>query len=94
MVAKHVFVSGKVQGVGFRNFTAQCAKSLGVAGWARNTHLGQVEIQAKASKSIMDSFLEKISRGPSRAVVTGLEISDVAIEDINTDTFLIREDKE
>ena len=39
----HVFVSGRVQGVFFRQTTKQLAESLGVNGWIRNLQDGRVE---------------------------------------------------
>ncbi|MEE3329272.1 MAG: acylphosphatase, partial [Myxococcota bacterium] len=39
----HVFVSGRVQGVWFRESTRQCAEGLGLCGWVKNLPDGRVE---------------------------------------------------
>ena len=56
-VAKHIFFSGQVQGVGFR-FTAQrIAIRYGLAGYARNTADGKVEVLACGELGNIDSFV-------------------------------------
>jgi len=59
----HIFVSGRVQGVGFRHSTAELANSLGIAGWARNIESGEVEIVAEGKKKEIEKFVEKIRKG-------------------------------
>lgn len=43
MVRAHIFISGLVQGVGFRHFTQRKAEGLGLTGWVRNLPDGRVE---------------------------------------------------
>ncbi len=54
----HAFVSGKVQGVFFRAYTRDKAKSLGLTGWVRNLKDGRVEVMAEGPKKSLDLFLE------------------------------------
>lgn len=56
----HVYYSGRVQGVGFRFTVEDIAKNLGVCGWVKNLHNGQVEIVAEAQEKALNEFLEKI----------------------------------
>ena len=74
METVHLFVSGKVQGVGFRYNTQRKARELGVKGWVRNTADGRVEIEAFAEPPVMEKFLQWCGQGPSGAHVTAVEI--------------------
>jgi len=71
----HLFVSGRVQGVGFRYATQRQAQSLGLSGWVKNTESGQVEILAQGPSDTLDVFLEWCKRGPSGARVSSLELT-------------------
>jgi acylphosphatase len=67
MAAAHVEVCGMVQGVGFRWFTVQAARRLGIAGWVRNRADGCVEISASGEAVELARFLEEVRRGPEGA---------------------------
>ena len=60
----HVWVHGRVQGVGFRAFVQQNAIQIGVTGWVRNVGYGTVEAVAEGSKVQIDDFLRMVKRGP------------------------------
>ena len=60
----HVWVHGRVQGVGFRAFVQQNAIQIGVTGWVRNVGYGTVEAVAEGSKKQVDDFLRMVKRGP------------------------------
>lgn len=66
------FVSGRVQGVGFRAFLIREANALGLDGWARNRSDGSVEALAAGSEAAIAAFLAAARRGPSAARVDGL----------------------
>lgn len=70
----HIFVEGRVQGVGFRYFTKKIADSLSLSGWVRNTFDGKVEIKAQGESSAIEKFLIEIKRGPIRAKVENVMI--------------------
>jgi acylphosphatase len=72
----HVLVTGDVQGVGFRWFTRECAQRCKVGGWVRNTSGGQVELVAQGTRADVETFLDAIRRGPSRAHVENVQIRD------------------
>ena len=87
--AVHVFVSGHVQGVGYRQGCRQTARSLGLVGWVRNVADGRVEILAQGRDDGIDRFLDWVWSGPSAARVTGVE-SDVVAEDATITDFFIQ----
>jgi acylphosphatase len=71
----HAFVRGRVQGVGFRNYTLQIARRLGVRGWVRNRIGGAVEVVAEGHKTTLEAFLNALRRGPTMAYVSDVEVT-------------------
>lgn len=65
----NISVTGKVQGVFFRDSTKMVADQLGVRGWIKNEPDGSVYIEAEADDWILDNFLDWCEEGPERAVV-------------------------
>ena len=70
----HVFVSGMVQGVFFRDNTRRKAESLGLRGWVRNVPDGRVEAVFEGEKEKIDMVLEFCKSGPAGAVVKDVEV--------------------
>lgn len=68
-IARTYFVSGSVQGVGFRHFARRAAQMLGVAGYAKNLRDGRVEVYAIGTAEKLDEFRAKIEQGPPAAAV-------------------------
>ncbi len=67
ILALHIVVTGRVQGVGFRPFVSRIAKEYGLSGWVRNRS-GQVEIQVEGSQKALASFQDAlINRAPPLA---------------------------
>ena len=60
----HVYISGQVQGVGFRQFVRMLARDAGVTGWVRNSEDGGVEAVVQGEQSKVESLMEKIKIGP------------------------------
>jgi acylphosphatase len=60
----HWFVHGRVQGVGFRAYTALNARRFGIRGWVRNLENGQVELTAEGPEKAMSVFQAKVRKGP------------------------------
>ncbi len=65
----HIWVSGRVQGVGFRAFVQQNASLLGLTGWVRNVGYDQVEAVAEGPRPLLERFAELVQRGPSASRV-------------------------
>ena len=70
-----VFVRGRVQGVGFRWWTRARALELGLAGFARNTDDGRVEVVAEGSPQSLDRLLDLLSEQPSTTRRPGSVVS-------------------
>ncbi len=56
-------ITGHVQGVGYRYFVWSLADELGISGSVRNCADGSVEIAAKASRSVLTQFKQKLIAG-------------------------------
>jgi len=74
-VRARVIVSGRVQGVWFRQSTADRALSLGVEGWVRNLSDGRVEAVFEGSPVLVADAIAFVRSGPDRARVDDLEIT-------------------
>jgi acylphosphatase len=73
-VRAHVFVSGDVQGVFFRQETSSRARTRGVAGWVRNLPDGRVEAVFEGSQENVDSMIRWCKEGPRFASVSAVEV--------------------
>jgi acylphosphatase len=71
--AIHAYVSGRVQGVGFRYTCCHEAQCLGLSGWVRNEWNGDVEVWAEGSAEKLDRFLQWLRRGPPGARVDSVD---------------------
>jgi acylphosphatase len=66
----HVIIEGRVQGVGFRNWTQREAAKRGLNGWVRNRADGTVEAVFQGANAQVDAMLTACSNGPMLAKVT------------------------
>lgn len=73
---KHIFLSGRVQGVGFRHFTKTKARSLGIKGWVRNLPDGRVEAVLEGDEKLVDQLIEKCKKGPRSAYVQSIDVEE------------------
>ncbi len=88
MIAFEIYVSGNVQGVGFRYYTRKVARELGVRGFVKNLPDRRVYIYAVGDEIMLDKFLSAVNRGPPTAIVRGVEVKRAEVE--NLDTFEVR----
>lgn len=70
----HIFVSGKVQGVYFRQNTSLKAQELGIVGWVRNLSDGRVESVMEGLEVDIDKMISWCKSGPKDALVTEVKI--------------------
>ena len=89
MMAFEIYVSGNVQGVGFRYFTRRVARELGVKGYVKNLSDGRVYIYAVGDEIMLDKFISAINRGPPTAVVRKVDVRKVNV-DGSFDSFEVR----
>ena len=66
---ERVYVTGRVQGVGYRNFLAGEARALGLNGWVRNRADGAVEALVAGPLPRVDTLVKRAEQGPPRARV-------------------------
>jgi len=78
--ARHVLVSGRVQGVGFRWHTRSRASELGLAGWVRNLPDGRVEAWLEGEEGAVRTMLAWLAHGPPAARVRGVEVVERSCE--------------
>lgn len=69
-----VYISGIVQGVGFRMSTVQQARQIGVNGWVRNMPTGQVEAVFEGDPSAVERIIEWCHHGPRSASVRDVKV--------------------
>ncbi|MFW5972470.1 MAG: acylphosphatase [Bacteroidota bacterium] len=74
MTRYEMHLTGRVQGVGFRQFASERAQRRGITGWVRNERGGSVRIVAEGEKSDLDAFADELREGPPLARVNDLEI--------------------
>jgi acylphosphatase len=76
-IRRRAVVSGRVQGVWYRDTARREAERLGVAGGARNQADGTVLLEAEGPAEAVDAFLAWATKGPPRARVDSIDVSAV-----------------
>jgi acylphosphatase len=76
VIRRRVEVSGRVQGVFFRDSVQRLADSRGVAGWVTNRGDGAVEAVLEGSPEDVEALVEFCREGPDRAVVSDVEVTE------------------
>ena len=88
MTARHLRIHGRVQGVFYRNWTEQTARSLGLSGWVRNCMDGTVEAVVAGEAEDVRTFIALAHEGPAAARVARIEESEEA--EVEYEGFAIR----
>jgi acylphosphatase len=88
MIARHVRVTGRVQGVFFRAWTAEQARELGVTGWVRNARDGSVEGHFEGEAEDVQQLIERLHHGPPSARVAQVSVEDATPD--GCDRFEVR----
>ncbi|MBB5017600.1 acylphosphatase [Chitinivorax tropicus] len=81
--AVRVLITGRVQGVGFRDAALRQACRLGVVGWVRNLVSGQVEAHIQGDNPLVMQMVDWCRQGPPGARVDELVTRPVEIESLS-----------
>ncbi|HEY3936479.1 MAG TPA: acylphosphatase [Bryobacteraceae bacterium] len=81
--AKRWFITGAVQGVGFRFFVQHKATTLGLTGWTRNLDDGRVEVYAIGDAAKLSDLAAALHIGPRMAQVRSVEERDETMSDLS-----------
>jgi acylphosphatase len=80
MITRHLIVTGRVQGVGYRNYMAYKARQFQITGWVRNRSDGSVEAVIQGTPENVDALIVRAHRGPPKASVAGVKVSEASGE--------------
>jgi acylphosphatase len=78
--ARRWYISGRVQGVGYRYFAQRSAAALGLGGYARNLDDGRVEVYASGPVEALSEFSARLREGPRWADVRGVDEQEATME--------------
>jgi len=70
----HIFLSGRVQGVGFRNYVQRMARGMSLGGWVRNLPDGRVEAVFEGDEEHVRKAIKACEIGPGTARVENVNI--------------------
>lgn len=80
MLARRWYISGIVQGVGFRYFVRHQARALNLTGYAKNLADGRVEVLAMGSRESLDDLASALHKGPPLSHVRSVDEQEAAPE--------------
>ena len=87
--AKRYFISGSVQGVGFRYFTQRAAEKLSISGYVRNLRDGRVEVYAMGAEEQLSGFKGTLKDGPNFSIVQEIREEPAGLDAQFEKTFVI-----
>lgn len=86
----HIYISGTVQGIGFRQFLKYNAKKLNLKGWVKNLPDSRVEAVFAGDQANIKTMVEFSRKGPFIAEVKKVEVDEIPDQDF--DSFEIIKD--
>jgi acylphosphatase len=89
MKAAHLVITGRVQGVGYRDWMMRTARNLGLRGWVRNRIDDSVEALIAGDDAAVAAMIEACRRGPSLARVDKVDIEPADAAEV-PDGFMLR----
>ena len=81
---KHLIVTGRVQGVGYRYFMSRAARELHITGWVRNRPDGTVEALIAGEVASVEELSRLCRRGPRMAEVRGVEEQEAPVQQLSS----------
>ncbi len=85
-----IYISGFIQGVGYRQFVKGIARQIGLSGWVRNLPNGRVEALFSGSKDKIEKAIEECWKGPFLSEVKSVDVEWLGGKEINFTTFEIK----
>jgi acylphosphatase len=76
---RRFYVSGRVQGVGYRYFVCDAAQRHGISGYTRNLSDGRVEVYAIGTEDQLGALLADLQRGPRLAFVENVSQAEAEL---------------
>lgn len=73
-------ISGRVQGVGYRDWALATGRRLGVSGWVRNRSDGAVEALVVGEEAAVGAMIEACRQGPSLARVDAIDVEPIDLD--------------
>lgn len=89
-VIRHIVVSGRVQGVGYRAWTADEAIARGLEGWVRNRRDGTVEAVFAGEPEVVGAMISDCRRGPALARVEAVDDRPGTADDLALSTSRVQ----
>jgi acylphosphatase len=83
LICLHALVSGRVQGVYFRQHTAEQAQALEVQGWVRNLADGRVEVWMEGQASAVRALADWLAQGSPAAQVSGVVLQEQQLQGLS-----------
>ncbi len=83
-ISRHCLITGKVQGVFYRQATKEQALLRGLTGWVKNLPDNSVEAVIVGDEEQVATMLEWLAVGPPRAAVNNLNVSNIEIQPYNS----------
>jgi len=90
MLRAHLLIEGRVQGVFFRQETAERAMSLNVSGWVKNLPDGRVEALFEGEERAVEELIDWCHMGPPSALVRRVHVEREKIEKLECSDFSVR----
>jgi acylphosphatase len=91
-LTRRYFISGTVQGVGFRFFVQRAAEKLKIGGYARNLYDGRVEVLATGTPAQLAELRIALARGPRFSSVSGVREEEAQRSPLHENSFVIEPD--
>lgn len=80
-----IIFEGRVQGVGFRYFATQTAKSQDLTGYVRNLSNGNVEVEIQGSPEKFNAFLQSLLKGNGFIKIVDFALKEIPLKDLEKD---------
>ena len=86
---KHIFITGKVQSVGFRYWLYKAAMQRNIEGWVRNKISGEVEALLIGNEKDVNCLIKLCEKGPSSSKVTKVKVQNYQKEYLKKSFYII-----